>query len=134
MEVPRLGVESELQLPGYTIATATRDPSCIFDLYHSSWRHQILNPLSEARDRTCILMDTSQAHFCCTTMGTPIVACSTAIFSKMLTIFICRNEDNEKDFKLSFHVHKEHHACMSYIRYTQFCHGKYLLSRLFSLM
>ena len=27
MEVPRLGAESELQLPAYTTATATRDPS-----------------------------------------------------------------------------------------------------------
>ena len=27
MEVPRLGVESELQLPAYTTATATPDPS-----------------------------------------------------------------------------------------------------------
>ena len=27
MEVPRLGVESELQLPAYTTATATQDPS-----------------------------------------------------------------------------------------------------------
>ena len=29
MEVPRLGVQSELQLPAYTTATATQDPSCI---------------------------------------------------------------------------------------------------------
>ena len=35
-EVPRLGVESELQLPGYSTATAK----------------QTLNPLSKARDRT----------------------------------------------------------------------------------
>ena len=26
MEVPRLGVELEIQLPAYTTATATRDP------------------------------------------------------------------------------------------------------------
>ena len=58
MEVPRRGVELELQLPAY--ATAARDPSHIFDLHGSSWQHQILNPLSEARDRTCILMDLSQ--------------------------------------------------------------------------
>ena len=29
MEVPRLGVEAELQLPAYTTATATPDPSHI---------------------------------------------------------------------------------------------------------
>ena len=34
--------------------------SHIFHLHHSSWQCQILNPLSGARDRTCILMDTSQ--------------------------------------------------------------------------
>ena len=55
----RLKVESELQVPAYTTATATQDPSCIFDLHHSSRQHRILNPLSEARDRTPILMDTS---------------------------------------------------------------------------
>ena len=36
MEVSRLRVESELQLPAYTIARAMRDPSCISDLHHSS--------------------------------------------------------------------------------------------------
>ena len=36
VEVPRLGVKSELQLPVYTTATAIPDPSCIWDLYHGS--------------------------------------------------------------------------------------------------
>ena len=36
MEVPRLGAESELQLPVYTTATAMPDPSYICDLCHSS--------------------------------------------------------------------------------------------------
>ena len=36
MEVPRLGIESELQPLAYTIATATRDPSHVCDLHHSS--------------------------------------------------------------------------------------------------
>ena len=35
-------------------------------LYHSSQQCQILNPLSEARDWTCILMVPSQIHFHCT--------------------------------------------------------------------
>ena len=35
MEIPRLEVKSELQLPAYTTATATWDPSCICDLHHS---------------------------------------------------------------------------------------------------
>ena len=50
MEVPRLGVESELQLPDYTTATATPDRSLIFDLHNRSPQHRIVNPLSEARD------------------------------------------------------------------------------------
>ena len=62
MEVPRLGVKSELQLPAYTTATATWDPSHVFDLHHSSWQCQILSPLSKARNRTCILMDPSRVH------------------------------------------------------------------------
>ena len=57
MELPRLGVESELQLPACTIAIATQDLSHVCDLYQSSQQHQILNPLSKARDRTRILMD-----------------------------------------------------------------------------
>ena len=36
MEVPGLGVESELQLPAYPTATATQDPSRICDLHHLS--------------------------------------------------------------------------------------------------
>ena len=57
MEVPGLGVESELQLPTYTTATATPDPSCICDLHCSLWQRRILNPQSKARDRTQILTD-----------------------------------------------------------------------------
>ena len=60
MEVPRLGVESEPQLLAYTTATATWDLSHVCDLHHTSWQHWILNLLSEARDRTCVFMDTSQ--------------------------------------------------------------------------
>ena len=52
MEVPRLGVELELQLLAYATATATQDPNHVCDLHHSSQQHRILNPLSEARDRT----------------------------------------------------------------------------------
>ena len=59
MEVPRLGVESELQSPAYGRATATWDLSCVCDLHHSSRQRQILNPLSEARDQSHILMDAS---------------------------------------------------------------------------
>ena len=64
VEVPRLGVTRELQLLAYTTATATRDPGRVHDLHHSSQQCWILNPRSEARDRTGVLMDTS--HFAAT--------------------------------------------------------------------
>ena len=48
MAVPRLGTELELQLQAYTTATATQIQAA----------SAIVNPLSEARDRTRILMDT----------------------------------------------------------------------------
>ena len=57
MEVPRLGVKSELQLQAYTTATAVLDLSCICDLRCNLWQRQKLNPLSEARDGTRILRD-----------------------------------------------------------------------------
>ena len=67
IEVPRPGVKSDLQLPAYTTATATAttmwDPSLIFNLHHSSQQCRIFNPLREARDRTPVLMDTSQVHY-----------------------------------------------------------------------
>ena len=56
IEVPRLGVQSELLLPACARATATPDPSSICDLHHSSGQRWILNPLSEIRDRTRKLM------------------------------------------------------------------------------
>ena len=56
MEVPRLGVESELQLPAHTTATAILDLSHFCDLHHNSWQFWILNLLIKARDRTCVLM------------------------------------------------------------------------------
>ena len=54
MEVPRLGVESELQLTAYTTAIAMPDMSCVCDLHGHA---KILKLLSEARNQTHILMD-----------------------------------------------------------------------------
>ena len=56
----QLGVKMELQLPAYTTATATPDPSSICSLHCSSRQCQILNPLIEARDRTYVFVDASQ--------------------------------------------------------------------------
>ena len=41
----------------YTTAMAAPDLSRIFELHHSLWQHQILNPLIEARYQTCILRE-----------------------------------------------------------------------------
>ena len=60
MEVPRLGVKLELQLPAYTSPVAMPDLSPICNLHHSSQQHRSFHPLSEARDGACLLTDTSQ--------------------------------------------------------------------------
>ena len=72
MEVPRLGIKSELQPPAYTTAIATQDPSHVCDLYLSLGQCWILNPVSEARDWTCVLMDTSRIRFHWAMVGTPL--------------------------------------------------------------
>ena len=66
MEIARLGVESELQLPAYSTATATQDPSCVSDLHQAHG-----NALSEVRDQTCNLMVPRRIRFCCAIMGIP---------------------------------------------------------------
>ena len=71
MEVPRLGVKSELHLLAYATATAIPDPKNVCDLHHSSWKCWILNPLSKARDQARNLIVPSWIRFHCTTMGTP---------------------------------------------------------------
>ena len=73
MEAPRLGGKSELQPPASATVTAAAasDLSRIFNLFHSPRQRQILNPLSEARGGTRILIDTSWSPFCGATTGTP---------------------------------------------------------------
>ena len=68
MEVSRLGVELELQLPSFAPATATGDPSHVCSLHHSSKQCHILNPLSQVRDLIHILMDPSWIHYHWATM------------------------------------------------------------------
>ena len=63
MEVPRIRVRLELQPRAYTTATAMSDPSLICNLHHSSQQCRILNPLSEARDQTHILLNPSQVCY-----------------------------------------------------------------------
>ena len=50
MEVLRLGVELERQLPAYATAAAMWDLSRVYDLHHhSQHRSQVLNPPTKAR-------------------------------------------------------------------------------------
>ena len=58
MEVPRLGVQLELQLQAYATSTAMLALSCICDLCCSLWQCRIPDPLNEARYQTCMFMDT----------------------------------------------------------------------------
>ena len=62
----------ELQLPTYTTVTATPDLSHVCNLHHCSRPRWILNPLSEAGNRTHNLMVPSRIRFRCTTTGTPL--------------------------------------------------------------
>ena len=88
MEIPRLGVESELQLPANSTATATWDLSFVCNLHHSSRQRQIPDPLSEARYRTCILTDTSRICFHCAMTETPWFSTFAFIFtSNYLRVF-----------------------------------------------
>ena len=73
MEVPRIEVESELQLLAYAIDTAMGDPSHVCDLHKSSQQHRILNLLSKARSRNHNFMVPNQICLFWAMMGTPFV-------------------------------------------------------------
>ena len=100
------GVKVELQLQAYATATATQDMSHIWNLQYNSQQHWNLNPLSGARDQTCILMDTSQVfnpmshhgnsqgvHFYCVSILPQ--------FKKIYMPFFFFNRDNENRIWLS---------------------------------
>ena len=114
MEVPRLGVELELQLSAYTRAIAMWDPRFICDVHHTSQQRQILNPLSEAGDWTCVLMDDSQICFCQAMMGTrPFISlsCLISLARPSVTMLDTSSESGRglitnlwgEDFNLIFH-------------------------------
>ena len=69
MEVPRLGVDWSGSCRSTPQSTAAPDLNCICDLHQ--WQCQILNPLSRARDRTHILMDTNWISYHWAMTGTP---------------------------------------------------------------
>ena len=68
----RIGVKLKLQLlQAYATDTAMRDLHRVCNLHHSSQQRRILNPPSEARDQTCVFMNTIRFHFHSVTIGTP---------------------------------------------------------------
>ena len=86
----------------YTTVTATQDPGLVLDLHRNSRQCQILNPLSEARDRTCTLTDGSWVRYLWATMGTPsaylfcfilswdIFSCCSSLWSSFFfVIYMC---------------------------------------------
>ena len=77
-----------------TLATAiaTPDLSQVCNLHHSSQQCRIPNPLRKARDRTHILMDTSQIHFHCATTGTPV----SQAFKSLVNVLGLNTNDREK--------------------------------------
>ena len=59
---------------------ATPDLRLVWELHHSPWQRRILNPLSETREQTCILMDTRQVCYCWAMMETPTCTFSSVKF------------------------------------------------------
>ena len=99
MEVPRLGVKSELKLLAYA-----NHSHCTWGSEPHLWpTPQLmatphLNSLSEARDQTCVLMVTNQIHFCWAMMRTPKMTFSVHLptntwvavgFPKSLQLSLC---------------------------------------------
>ena len=73
MQLPRLGVESELQLPAYTMATAIaiRDRSHVCNLYQSSWECQILTHWARPGIKPASSWILFRFITCWSIMGTP---------------------------------------------------------------
>ena len=95
-----------------------QDPSCVYDLHHSSWQRQALNPLSEARDWTCNLMVPRWIHFRCAMMGTPFVtfSCRAVVYrvdgSHTVDLF---HSDEHLSSRLSIN------ECLSLCLHTSYC-------------
>ena len=73
MEVPRLGVKSELQLLAHATATAMPDLSNVYNLHHSLWQCWILKPMIEARNWTASSWILVIFLTCWATTGTPAI-------------------------------------------------------------
>ena len=92
----------ELQLLACATAAATLGLSCVCNPYHSSQQCWIPDWLSKDRDRTCILLDTSQIHVYCTTMGTPSHFFFITYCLYFLLVFFFLNISEYKPFSLMY--------------------------------
>ena len=102
MEISRLGVESELQLPAYATAIATPDLSCICSLCSTFWQRQFLNPLSKTRDQTCILMDTTGILSRWATVGIPGGDLSICTITQQVCIIYCYLITSERNYSWGY--------------------------------
>ena len=96
MEIPRLGVKLELQLSAYTTATATSDLSRICNLCCSLWQRQVLNPLTKARDWTCVLYLLSHNGSSAAVFWAAIYVWTTCFFSKYIHSSLWQEEKLSK--------------------------------------
>ena len=112
---------------GYTTATATWDPSCIYELHHSSQQRQIPDPVSEGRDGTHILMNTSQICFYCTTKGTLRTCIFLNINEEISFVMLSRKQNKTKqnsspDYLFSDYYHSPlsplHPKCLNTVLST----------------
>ena len=76
-----------LYLLSYSAATATRDVSHLCDLQHTSWQCRIHNPVSKARDRTQVFVDTSRVRYHWATTGSPGMCNFSILFYFILLFF-----------------------------------------------
>ena len=89
MEIPRLGMESEIQLLAHTTTRAMPDLRHTCNLHHGSWQCHIPDPTSEARDWTHILMDASRICFHCAMTGTSFFIFTFKVYDPS-QISVCR--------------------------------------------
>ena len=70
LEVPGLGVSSELHLPAYATVTQHQIWAASVTYTTSHGQCRILNPLRRDSDQTCVLMDTPRVRFLWVRKGT----------------------------------------------------------------
>ena len=95
----------------HTTDIETRDPSCVWDLHHSSWQHCIFNPLIGAKDWTRVLTDISRVHYHWATTGTSVSSrllislfsqriSDVILFYQNSSIYLFNNSHPQKDNRL----------------------------------